>query len=129
MRPRDVFLRSLAWVAVLAVVAVGSCTKAHAACTYTGDRWTGSDKAQHLAIGGLIGFGGTLGTGSAWKGFAMGSAVGVLKEVSDAGGSGTCSAKDLMVTVIGAGVGAVIGKRAAVYVDRGTTWVVIGAEF
>jgi uncharacterized protein YfiM (DUF2279 family) len=96
-------------------------------CT-TGEKWTGSDKALHLAAGSLIAFGTTLGTENPWIGFAAGSAVGALKEISDRG-AGCSSGKDLGVTIIGAALGAFVGNRVLVMKKNGMTVVAYQTDF
>lgn len=80
-------------------------TSANAKCL-TNDRWVGYDKVQHVTVGLFIGAGVTAQTGDPLKGFAAGTAVGALKELADARGSGTCSLQDFAVTAIGAAAGA-----------------------
>lgn len=80
------------------------------------DSWTGYDKKLHFLGGAAIAAGVAVHTGDPWKGFYAGAAAGVLKEALDATGTGNVSGRDLVVTVIGAAVGAsgsrlVIGRR------------------
>lgn len=98
-----------------------------AKCT-AGEKWTGSDKALHFGAGATIAFATTLGTEKPLWGFAAGSAVGALKELSDRSG-GCSSGKDFGVTVLGAAVGAFAGDRFLVYRNKGTTVVAYRQEF
>jgi uncharacterized protein YfiM (DUF2279 family) len=71
--------------------------------------WGGQDKRLHFAGGALIATAVTVHTRDPWIGFAAGAGVGLVKELVDAGGLGTPSAKDFLVTVAGAAVGASVG--------------------
>lgn len=118
----------LVWVAILAFVAFWTSADAEAAepsvsagasCPCQSaprDSWTGQDKALHFGLGAAIAAGVGVHTGDPWKGFYAGAAAGVLKEALDATGTGQVSGRDLVVTVLGAAVGAsgsklVIGRR------------------
>lgn len=94
----------------LAIASIILATSADAKCT-AHDKWTGHDKQLHFIAGSAIALGVTAQTRDPWKGFAYGAGVGLVKEALDAGGSGTCSAQDLAITVIGAGVGAYFGGK------------------
>jgi uncharacterized protein YfiM (DUF2279 family) len=72
------------------------------------DSWTSEDKAYHLVGGAVIGAAVTLQTESKMYGFMAGTAVGLLKEISDRRTTGF-SSKDLIVTSIGAALGAQAG--------------------
>jgi len=78
-----------------------------ASITAQADSWTGKDKAQHFEGGAITGAVGTLVFKDANKGFALGTAVGLLKEVYDVAhrDKHTPSAKDFAVTVFGAYLG------------------------
>jgi uncharacterized protein YfiM (DUF2279 family) len=97
-------------------------------CT-AGEKWTGNDKDLHFVAGATISFATTLGTEKPLWGFAAGTAVGALKELSDRGGNGCSSGKDFGVTVLGAAVGAFAGDRVLVYRNKGTTVVAYRQEF
>ncbi len=83
-----------------AMAAIFVCSTAQA------DDWTGEDKKLHAIGGGVIALAMTAQTGSAWAGFKYGCGAGLAKEAFDATGQGEVSAKDLIVTCLGAGVGA-----------------------
>lgn len=83
-----------------------------AACT-TADKWTGPDKNKHILAGAAIGAAGTLVFDSPHKGFLLGAAVGIAKELHDRKGGGTCSLQDGVMTALGAAAGA-----------YGTAWIV-----
>jgi uncharacterized protein YfiM (DUF2279 family) len=110
-------LKKLASAIYLAICAAAillvTGMSAHAKCT-SKDRWTGQDKQQHLLMGSVIALAGTVGHKDPWMGFAYGAGAGLLKEAIDSRGSGTCSAQDLAVTLIGAAIGAGIGARIIV---------------
>jgi len=90
------------------VLCIFTAAPAAAKCL-TRDAWTGYDKNQHFAIGAAFGMGGTLHAGNRWHGFALGAGVGLLKELADSDGRGTCSLQDAAVTILGAAVGAQLG--------------------
>lgn len=88
------------------------------------DAWRGPDKTQHAVLGGVTAMATTLGTGSRAKGFLAGAGVGALKELSDSTGRGDCSLRDLLVTVAGAGAGALTGGWLLTYADgKATVWI------
>lgn len=64
------------------------------------DQWTGPDKVDHALGGAFIGATVTAYTGSAWKGCAAATAVGLAKEIADAQNRAkhTPSVKDFVVT-------------------------------
>lgn len=71
------------------------------------DSWSGQDKVMHVAAGAAVGSAVTLMTESKAIGIAAGTIVGLAKEASDAGQDGhTVSAKDAVVTAVGAVLGA-----------------------
>jgi uncharacterized protein YfiM (DUF2279 family) len=107
--------------AIIAAFALLFAVSAHAGCD-ANDRWTGQDKAKHFAVGGAIAMGVTAYTGNETHGFVAGSAIGILKEVSDSRGRGHCSLQDAVVTALGAYVGSKAGRF--VFERRnGTTFV------
>ena len=71
------------------------------------DEWTGRDKTLHFLGGAAVGAAVTLYTDRPMYGIAAGAAVGLAKELYDTQhrSTHTPSAKDLVVTVIGAAVG------------------------
>lgn len=72
----------------------------------TDDSWTGSDKIKHLAFGVIIAFAGGLAL-DPMIGLAAGACIGVAKEVYDGiSGKGTVSLQDMIVTAVGAAIGA-----------------------
>lgn len=83
-----------------------------AACT-TADSWTGPDKNKHVLAGVAIGSAGTLVFKDPHKGFLLGAAVGVAKEIYDRKHGGTCSLQDGVMTALGAAAGA-----------YGTAWII-----
>jgi uncharacterized protein YfiM (DUF2279 family) len=107
--------------AIIAAFALLFAVSAHAGCD-ANDRWTGQDKTKHFAVGGAIAMGVTAYTGNETHGFVAGSAIGILKEVSDSRGRGHCSLQDAVVTALGAYVGSKAGRF--VFERRnGTTFV------
>jgi hypothetical protein len=79
-------------------------------CTYH-DAWKGEDKNLHLMGGAFLGIAGTNLTGNPWLGFAGASVVALAWEARSGlaprgEGRGQCSAQDLIVGMIGAGLGA-----------------------
>lgn len=70
------------------------------------DEWNGEDKNLHALGGGVIALAMTAQTGNAYTGFKYGCGAGVAKELFDATGQGEVSAKDLLITCLGASVGA-----------------------
>jgi hypothetical protein len=89
----------------LALALSVAAAPAAARCTAS-DAWTGPDKRLHMGLGAVFGYAGTMQTRDPLTGFYVGTAVGALKEVIDASGSGTCSLQDFAVTALGAAVGA-----------------------
>lgn len=87
--------------------------------TARADEWHGDDKTLHAIGGGVIGLAMATHTGSAWSGAKWGCAAGAAKEAFDATGQGEVSAKDLIVTCVAAGAGAVAGKRIFVRPIKG----------
>jgi uncharacterized protein YfiM (DUF2279 family) len=73
-----------------------------ASAAHAQDTWTGPDKFLHFGGGALIAGAVTAGTQSRAWGFAAGCGVGLAKEVADP----VFSQKDLVVTCLGAGLGA-----------------------
>ena len=69
---------------------------------YAEDTWTGPDKFLHFGGGAVIAGAVTAGTKSRAWGFTAGCGVGLAKEVADP----IFSQKDLIVTCLGAGLGA-----------------------
>jgi uncharacterized protein YfiM (DUF2279 family) len=71
------------------------------------DEWTGRDKTLHFLGGAAVGASVTLYTDRPMYGIAAGAAVGLAKELYDTQhrSTHTPSAKDIVVTVIGAAVG------------------------
>lgn len=88
---------------LLAALLIG--TSAHAGCTAR-DGWRGYDKSLHLTLGATIATSVGVHTRSPMTGFWAGAAAGAAKELLDATGSGQCSAQDLVVTLLGAAIGA-----------------------
>jgi len=123
--------RAVPWqrMAIAAALLAGLSTCSYAKCSSGTDTYRGEDKALHLAAGSVISFATTLGTKSPLIGFAAGSAIGLLKEASDSDGSGTCSSKDLAVTVLGAAIGAFAGHRVLIWQENKTTVVAYRTEF
>lgn len=102
---------------------------AHAGGMQTNDAWTGADKTKHLSVGFAIGGAVTAMTGRPLYGFAAGTAIGALKELSDAHSTGhTSSFQDFAVTAAGAAIGAYTGGVVLTYY-RGRTGVAITKEF
>lgn len=92
----------------------------------TNDKWSGPDKIEHAMAGGIISMATTLHTGDPWKGFAWGAGIGVGKELLDAGGMGTCSLQDLLVTVGAAALGASAGYQLVLVRDRQSRTTTVG---
>lgn len=112
-------IRVILCLLVTATLSIGA-----AASCRSNDSWRGQDKNQHFVLGGVTGLATTLGTGSRLKGWAAGTAVGALKELSDSSGRGDCSLQDFLVTSLGAGVGALTGGVLLTYADGKTTvWI------
>lgn len=98
----------------LIAIALIAAAQAAGACTVS-DKWTGADKAKHLAAGVAIGSAGTLVFKDADKAFALGVTVAIAKELADTQRRGhTCSAQDAIVTIAGAAAGA-----------YGTGWLIL----
>jgi hypothetical protein len=93
--------------AIIAMAIAAGAFASHARA----DEWTGEDKTLHAIGGAAIGLAMAAQTGSAWAGFRWGCGVGAAKELFDAAGQGTPSAKDLIVTCAAAGLGSAVGKR------------------
>jgi len=71
------------------------------------DEWTGRDKTLHFLGGAAVGAAVTMYTDKPMYGIAAGAAVGLAKELYDTQhrSTHTPSAKDLVVTVLGAAAG------------------------
>jgi uncharacterized protein YfiM (DUF2279 family) len=71
------------------------------------DEWTGRDKTLHFLGGAAIGAAVTMATDKPMYGIAAGAAVGLAKELYDTQhrSTHTPSAKDLVMTIVGAAVG------------------------
>ncbi|CAB4200490.1 lipoprotein [uncultured Caudovirales phage] len=71
------------------------------------DDWTGRDKTLHFIGGAAVGAAVTLATDKPMYGIAAGAAVGLAKELYDTQhrATHTPSAKDLVMTIVGAAVG------------------------
>lgn len=95
------------------VLAVSS--SAHAVNCTTHDLWTGDDKNLHFAAGVVIAAAGSVYYDDPRKGFYLGTATGVAKEVYDAFDARECSLQDLAVTAAGAAAGAWLGH---IYITR-----------
>ena len=74
--------------------------------TAQAEPWTGHDKELHFVGGAAIAAAVTAATHDEFKGFLAGAAVGVVKEVVDERRYGGASAKDAIVTALGALIGA-----------------------
>jgi len=94
----------------------------------TNDTMRGWDKKAHFAGGAVIATVATMHTGDPWKGFWVGTAVGVAKEALDATGVGTCSLQDALATTAGAALGAWTGGLIVTRV-QGRTVVAYATEF
>jgi uncharacterized protein YfiM (DUF2279 family) len=92
-----------------ALTLVAVSFSAHAATCTTHDLWTGDDKNLHFAAGVVIAAAGTAYTDDPRKGFYLGTAAGVAKEVYDAFDARECSLQDLAVAAAGAAAGAYLG--------------------
>jgi len=86
---------------------------AAASMSAAAEPWSGIDKRLHFAGGLAIASAVTLATGDRNAGFWAGTAVGLAKELHDGMGHGHASAKDFVVTALGAYVG-----------SRATGWVI-----
>ena len=91
------------------------------------DSWTGSDKVQHLFGGALVAGVVTVGTEKPLYGFAAGCGFGAVKELADRSSTGF-SGKDLAVTCLGAGLGA-LGANWLITRQGGKTTVSYFKEF
>lgn len=91
------------------------------------DTWTGPDKPAHFFGGALIGGAVTAGTGKPLYGLAAGCGAGALKEFADRSTTGF-SSKDLVVTCLGAGLGA-YGVNWLITRQGGKTTVSYAREF
>lgn len=95
-------MKSFSLLLLIPCLAFGKCV--------TSDQWKGADKALHFAGGAAVAMVATMHTRDPMQGFMWGAGVGLAKEVLDSTGNGNCSAQDFLVTVAGAGIGAVAGK-------------------
>jgi len=68
--------------------------------------WSGADKELHFVGGATVSAAVSAATRNEWAGFAAGVAVGVAKEAYDERKYGGASAKDAIVTALGALLGA-----------------------
>lgn len=109
------------------ILAAVSFSAQAVSCT-THDLWIGDDKNLHFAAGVVIAAAGTAYTDDPRKGFYLGAAAGVAKEVYDAFDARECSLQDLAVTAAGAAAGAWLGHLYITRV-RGKTLVGYVAQF
>lgn len=112
---------------VLVIALIFGCAPLFAKCA-TDEPLGRADKRLHFAGGAVISTLATVHTGDPWKGFWLGTAAGVAKEVLDAGGTGSCSVQDLLATTAGAALGAWTGGWIVTR-SQGRTLVAYTASF
>lgn len=100
---------------VLVLILTVVSFSAHAVNCTTHDMWTGDDKNLHFAAGMVIATAGAVYYDDPRKGFYLGTAAGVAKEVYDAFDARECSLEDLVATAAGAATGAWLGH---IYITR-----------
>lgn len=102
------------------------------ACTaqaQTVDSWTGRDKALHLVAGAAVA-GLALSQGATRaQATAAGTVVGILKEAHDAGGRGQVSARDAVVTALGAAALAYAPVPLTVWREQRRTYLGVSITF
>lgn len=97
---------AMAAVSVTAVAVIVATEPAHA-----GDKWTGADKAQHVAGSALLGTVAGVAIKDKWTAFALAMVPGVAKEIWDSKQPNhTASFKDLAADALGAAVGVYVGN-------------------
>lgn len=87
------------------------CGSAQAKCLGLGaDSWRGEDKREHMLLGAGVAWVMALQERDAWRGMAWGTAAALAPEIiSLTTKVGVCSAKDALVGIAGAAVGASLG--------------------
>lgn len=95
----------------LLAILITLATTAQANSLVWNDAWTGRDKQQHLLSGAVIASGVTVITNNPTLGLVAGCGAGFLKEAHDLSGTGTPSAKDMLVTCAGAFIGAKLTEK------------------
>lgn len=115
-------------IGALFALIVTSCT-AQAQTAQPVDSWTGKDKALHLVAGAAVA-GLALSQGATRaQATALGTVVGVLKEAHDTGGRGHVSAKDAVVTALGAAALAYAPVPLSVWREQRRTFVGVSFTF
>jgi uncharacterized protein YfiM (DUF2279 family) len=103
---------------ILLTLVITLATTAQANSLVWNDSWTGRDKQQHLVGGAVIASGVTIATNNPALGFVAGCGAGILKETYDLSGTGTPSAKDMVVTCAGAFIGAKLTEKLYITPNR-----------
>lgn len=88
------------------------------------DPWNGNDKEKHLVVGAVAAAGWNFVRHDPLEAFLFGSGVGLLKELGDRRGGGTCSWRDLASTIGGAALGAAGSSLILRYSEGGTPMLV-----
>lgn len=88
------------------------------------DPWNGNDKEKHLVVGAVAAASWNFVRRDPWEAFAFGAGVGLVKELADRGGSGSCSWRDLASTIGGAALGAAGSSLILRYSEGGTPMLV-----
>ncbi len=115
-------------IGALFTIIVTSCT-AQAQTTQPVDSWTGRDKGLHLVAGAAVA-GLALSQGATRaQATALGTVVGVLKEAHDSGGRGQVSAKDAVVTALGAAALAYSPVPLTVWREQRRTYLGVSFTF
>ena len=112
-------------IGALFALIVTSCT----AQAQTTDSWTGRDKGLHLVAGTAVA-GLALSQGATRaQATALGTVVGVLKEAHDSGGRGQVSARDAVVTALGAAALAYSPVPLTVWREQRRTYLGVSFTF
>ena len=115
-------------IGALFALIVTSCT-AQAQTAQPVDSWTGKDKGMHLVAGAAVA-GRALSQGATRaQATALGTVAGVLKEVRDSGGRGHVSARDAVVTALGAAALAYAPVPLTVWREQRRTFVGVSFTF
>jgi putative lipoprotein len=112
-------------IGALVSILIASCS----AKAQTVDSWVGRDKGLHLAAGAAVaGFALSQGATRA-EATALGTVAGVLKEAHDAGGHGQVSARDALVTALGAAALAYAPVPLTVWREQRRTYLGVSFTF
>lgn len=117
-------LRVCTWLTLALAICAGALLLAFSGPA-SADEWHGKDKQQHVIAGAVVAGSVQQLTGSPWRGFLAGAAVGIGKELIDMRTPGsTPSHRDAIVTLAGAALATTVPGLSI-----GPGWVAWRVEF